>query len=279
MLDEGHPRFFWREEARFKHLSGEEDLELAGITSFGRAVASILLAATARQKSSIRSVSAQDLRQKLLGDSEPYVRLVDLLVLSWAVSVPVAHLRVFPWPQKRMAAMSVSVGERCGVLLGRDSMYPAPIAFYLAHELGHIALGHVAPDRLIVDLDEESPLLAKGDEEEDAADAFALEVLTGKPHPVVLPENAGAGSSAQELARVALGAAESLRIEPGVLALCFGYSTSDWQTANGALKSIYTEAKPVWQEVNRIALRELRMDELSDDATEFLMAVLGDPAR
>ena len=33
--DREAPRFMWREEARFKHLSGEGELEQAGITSFG----------------------------------------------------------------------------------------------------------------------------------------------------------------------------------------------------------------------------------------------------
>src|SRR6266478_1051876 len=33
--DETEPRFIWRDEARFKRLSGESDLERAGITSFG----------------------------------------------------------------------------------------------------------------------------------------------------------------------------------------------------------------------------------------------------
>ena len=45
-----------------------------------------------------------------------------------------------------------------------------------------------------------------------------------------------ATASANELARVALSSAQELGIEPGTLALCFGYSTGQWAVANGSLK-------------------------------------------
>jgi Zn-dependent peptidase ImmA (M78 family) len=277
LFDEGSPRFLWREEARFKHLSGEGDVERAGITSFGRAVASLLVAATPSSDATIRGASAQEIRRDLLGEKQAFVGLLDLLALSWGVGVPVVHLRVFPWPQKRMAAMTASVGESCAILLGKDSLYPAPISFYLAHELGHIALDHVASDRLIVDLENANLSLAANDDEEQAADRFALEVLTGGPEIRVLPDELSAKPSASELARVALSAASSLAIEPGVLAQCFGFSTGDWQTATGALKVIYSKAMPVWQEVNQLAREELRLDQLSADSIDFLGSVLGKP--
>ena len=40
-----------------------------------------------------------------------------------------------------MAAMSVQVGAGTAMLPAKDSSYPAQIAFYLAHEIAHIALG------------------------------------------------------------------------------------------------------------------------------------------
>src|SRR5205085_1367917 len=99
------PRFLWREEARFKHLLDEDDLEQAGITSFGRSVASALLNALPERPELPVSLAPLDLRAEILA-GRPYVDFVDLLVLCWAVGVPVVHLRVFPWPQKRMAAMT-----------------------------------------------------------------------------------------------------------------------------------------------------------------------------
>jgi hypothetical protein len=272
----GELRFLWQAEARFKHLSSESDLERAGITSFGREVAAILLAATPTPAVSLRGVPATSLRQRILDGGRPYVDLVDLLSLSWGAGVPVIHLRVFPWPRKRMAAMTARVGERSAVLVGKDSGYPAPIAFYLAHELAHIVLDHVAADRLIVDL-EEANLGAQGDDpEEQAADEFALELLTGSPRLQVLPIN-DVRSTARELGRVALGSADGLHIEPGVLAQCFGYSTGNWRVATASLKYIYTAPSPVWTLVNRVSRTQLSLDRISSDAAEFLEAVLGEP--
>lgn len=106
---------------------------------------------------------------------------------------------------------SGEVNDRSAILLGKDSMYPAQIAFYLAHELGHIALSHLTADRVIVDLEQQTPSLAEQDVEETAADRFALELLTGDARPTVLPPEAR--YSARELARVALASAEELKVE------------------------------------------------------------------
>lgn len=82
-------------------------------------------------------------------------------------------------------------------------------------------------------------------------------------------------SSGGELARVAKSAARDLGIEPGTLALIFGYSTGDWQTANVALNAIYSSRKPVWRDINAIAERELLLQDIPSDAINFLYAVLG----
>lgn len=270
--DQQQPRFVWRDEARFKHLSGETDIEQSAITSFGKAIGSVLISASPAAVP-ITGASAQELRQAILSDKQPYVRLVDLLSLCWSTGIPVVHLRVFPWPQKRMAAMTVQVKDRFAILLGKDSMYPAQIAFYLAHELGHISLSHLTSDRVIVDLEPQTPTLDEDDKEEAAADQFALELLTGDATPVVLP--AGARYSARELARVALASAEELKVEPGTLALCFGYSTNDWATANASLQRIYSAPKDVWNEVNNLAQSQLVLDRVPDDSVDYLNAVLG----
>jgi hypothetical protein len=272
--DRKRPRFLWHGEARFKHLSGESDEERAGISSFGRAVASILLTAAPTATESLAGASARDLRREIRAAGAPFVDLRGLLTLSWAVSVPVVHLRIFPWQRKRMAAMTVNVGDRPAVLLGRDSTFPATIAFYLAHELGHIALGHVPTDRQIIDLGNDEPAPAEGDVEEQEADAFALELLTGDPRPVVLPTGTGQVHG-RALAYAAVQSAVELEIDAGTLALCFGYSTGDWQTATAALREIYREASPVWEAVNRIALQQLELEELPSDADVFLGLVLG----
>ena len=272
LLEEAQPRFVWKDEARFKHLSGEGELELSAIVSLGRAVGTLLVAG-APLAHPIEGRTAEELRKALLHEKRPFVALADLLLLCWSVGIPVIHLRVFPWPRKRMAAMSVRVGDRSAILLGKDSNYTPHVAFYLAHELGHVALSHIGNELAIVDLEANRSREGETDFEEVSADRFALELLTGTPEPIVLPYRKR--YSARELGRVARNSSEGLGIEPGTLALCFGYSTNDWATANASMRYIYGRGTPVWQMVNNLARTQLLLDKLPDDSLNYLDAILG----
>ena len=272
LLDDAQvPRFVWRDIARFKHLKGETEIERAGITSFGVALGSVLASAIASWRP-LAGMSAREMRDALIG-GRPFIELADLLAIAWSVGIPIVHLRVFPWPQKRMAAMAVQIGRRSVILLGRDSEYPPQIAFYIAHELAHLALGHVEAGNVIVDLDASDLAAAETDPEENAADRYALEVLTGQDSPVVLSGTGRGG--ARSLADAVLGASGELGIEPGTLALCFGYSTKKWAVANAAMRYIYAAPKPVWQEVNDVAREQLDFDRIPHDSRAYLAAVLG----
>ena len=261
--------------AQFKHLSGESDLERAGIVSFGLAVTSAVLAGAPDAQFQLQGLPAGQLRAILLGDRGRTVNLADLVTLSWAAGIPVLHLRVFPWDRKRMAAMVVRIGGRFATLLAKDSPFPAAIAFYLAHELGHIALGQADEDSALVDLDDDLRRTAEGDGEEADADAYALEVLTGEPRPAILP--AGNPRSGSELARVASKSAPSLGIDAGVIAEIYGFSTGEWDITTAALNEIYAGEPPVWQRINETARELLDFEAIPADAAEFLDSVLGSP--
>jgi hypothetical protein len=272
--DQDAPQFVWKEPAQFKHMSGETDIEKWVLTSFGSALGKILSLATTTPQLGVTK-SALELRAAIL-ESQVYVRFVDLLALCWSLGIPTVHLRVFPLTKKRMAAMSVRVGTGYAILLGKDATYPPQIAFYLAHELAHIFLNHVKDNEVLVDLDRDgaSELQKETDEEEIAADAFALELLTGFSELQVFPIGLGAG--ARSLAKAALEAAPRVRVEPGTLALCFGHSTGKWASAIGALPYIYGQSKDVWREVNSIALSQLSLSAMPDDMASYLRKVLGE---
>jgi hypothetical protein len=280
--DDSEPIFVWRDVARFKHLGRETDQDKAVISSFGAALGGLLISAT-KSEFSIAGRSATDLRQTIL-QRKPFVGLSDLLSLCWTAGIPAIHLRIFPWRGKRMSAMTVRVNDRNAILLARDSQYPAQIAFYLAHELGHILLDHLGSEGVLVDFEAPSshgsglqtdnvdpPGLP--DFEEFTADSFALELLTGESDPKVLPM-AHVGN-ARSLADAVLRSAEGLRIEPGTLALCYGYSTGAWNVAIASLRYIYRSARPVWELINTVALGQLSLEEVHDDLRIYLLSVLG----
>jgi len=173
-------KFLWKDDARFKNLSNETDDEKAIMTAFGISV-SRMLTQPAGSEFRQPTIEAWELRSSILR-SRPFVDLQGLLAACWAIQMPVIHLRVFPLRAKRMHAMATRVADQYAILLGRDARYPAPVAFTLAHEVGHIMLGHVGASSAIVDIGD--PLQqGKRDAEESQADQYALEVLVGTSNP------------------------------------------------------------------------------------------------
>jgi hypothetical protein len=203
------------------------------------------------------------------------VGLVELLMTSWSLGIPVIHLRVYPLSAKRMSAMSVRVGNRFAILLARDAVYPAPIAFHVAHELGHIFLGHLAEGAAIVDLESLDELTTGNDPEEQQADAFALETLTGRPQLELVVQ--GEGRGARQLANEAFRVGQQEQIEPGTVAMAYGHTTQAWSTAMASLSHIYQQPIDVWSVVNRIALTQLALRDVPDESESFIRAVMGAP--
>lgn len=271
LIADEQPRFVWDDSARFKGFSGDPNAERPVISSFGTALARMLVQATPSVDLT-SAPTAADLRQMILAQ-RPYVGLVELMMTAWGLGIPVIHLRVYPLTAKRMSAMSVRVGDRFAILMARDATYPAPLAFHLAHELGHIFLHHLAEGHAIVDLAtlDESP--SSTDPEEQAADIFALELLTGRRQLDVRVE--GEGRGARRLALEAQRAGAQERIEPGTVALAFGHATQRWDTAMAALGHIYTQPYDAWKAINQVAMRHLQWDALPDESESFVRAVMG----
>jgi hypothetical protein len=187
--------------------------------------------------------------------------------------VPVIHLQLFPLPSKAMHAMAICVEGRYAILLGKDSNYPAPAAFTLAHELGHVMLGHLQAGGAIVDIDDPAKDRQDGDDEEARANEYALVALTGSPQPMIEVEGKGVG--ARSLTKAVLEAGPRERIEPGTLALCYAYQMNKWPVAMASLRQIYEQAWPVRNVVNNIAKEQLNWSAVSDDTAEYLASVMG----
>jgi len=261
--------FVWSDQARFKNLTKRDQASRNALASFGVAVGRLLLRATPVDRS-LDGITAGQLRHAIL-TRRRFVDLVGLVSTCWALGVPVIHLRVFPLPAKAMRAMVINANGRHAILLGRDAIYPAPIAFTLAHEMGHAALGHAANGQAVVD--DGDPVHGCDDREEQEADAYGLELLTGSPQPEITLSTSR--PSAQSLAEECLEHGPTNGIEPGTLALCVGHLNGDWKTANAALRHVYTDTSPVWSAVNKTAAQELDWGSLSPDSIAYLQALLG----
>ncbi|KVT48327.1 ImmA/IrrE family metallo-endopeptidase [Burkholderia ubonensis] len=270
VLDDQAPQFIWDDSAKYKSFKGDDQRDKPAITAFGKSLVRMLVKSV-EQVVSLQGVSASELRNSILKAND-YVGLVELLATLWGVGVPVLHLRVYPLAAKHMSAMVASFKDRYGILLAKDSSYPASIAFYLAHEIGHIACGHVTAGSALLDM-EDDEISEEKDAEEIEADRYALELLTSDPDFEVSKQ--GEGYNARELAAQALSLGPRMRIEPGTLALCYGYATGEWAVAQNAMKHIYANAMPAWEVVNSIASQQMAWQNLSDENAHFVKAVMG----
>jgi len=265
------PRFVWDNFAKYKNFKGDINRDQPAITSFGISVSRMLMRAVPSHLS-LLGKSASELRESILA-SQTFIRFHDLLGLLWGVGIPTIYLRVYPLAAKRMCAMATRSNDRNAILLAKDSQYPASVAFHLAHEIGHIALGHINDQSALIDMEDPAEEAAHGDDEEISADQFALELLTGDPHFSVHKE--GRGRSAAQLAAESIEKGNANRIEPGTLALCYGHATQEWPTVQAAMPRIYAEAIPAWSVTNKIANRQIAWEELNDESASFLQAVMG----
>lgn len=261
--------FVWRDRARFKHLRAGDDLPAAALNSFGVSVGRSLIEATA-YNGDLVGIAAADLRAMLIEMGPP--DLPALLTVCWAVGIPVAHLRVWPLARKAMHAMVVGQHGRHAILFNREASYPAIVAFTLAHEIGHIALGHVPADDILVDAEDPAGA-ADHDDEETAADRFALEVLLGDPEPDI-QINFDAFNHV-ELADAVMRAGPEYGIDPGMLALAVAFRRNSWPVAMAAMRLIQPQPVVVSDLVNRVAAGQLDLDRLGSDSAVFIERLLG----
>lgn len=272
-LFDNEPVFVWSDDTLFKNLGAATDREAAILASFSVAVGRSAIAATTGVDQSLVGRSAAELRTVILASDADWVGLRELVAVCWGIRVPLLYLEVFPLRQKRMHAATARVGDRHAILIGRRSSFPAQVAYYVAHEIGHIALGHSRSSAAVLDIDD--PLRAiDADDDERAANRYALELLTGSSDPTI--EASVENFTAQSLADAALQEGQAHRIDPGVLALCMGHRSGRWPQVFKALRRMMGGGEPdVSGELNRLARGQFDWDAIPVDTQDFLDTVMG----
>lgn len=271
-LFEDAPRFVWRDQAKFKNLGAATEDEAAVLSSFAVALGGYLVSAFPSEQEIVPELlSASQLREFLLDDF-PVVALDALLTFAWSIGIPVVQMRLFPLSRKRMEATTVRIRDRVAILIGRESKFQAQVAYVVAHEIGHLLLGHLQTATALLEM--EDPLTVESpDQEEIAADRFALELLTGSPDIQVEADTTS--FTATQLAGASMVASMETRIDPGVLALCLGHATGRWRQAIGAQKVLPPGEEDVGSRLNRLAEQQLHWKELSLETQEYVRTVLG----
>lgn len=204
--------------------------------------------------------------------NRPWFDFEVLVNLSWSLGVPVLYLPNIPAAGKKMDGLVTFVLGRPVVVLTRKS-HPDWLLFILAHELGHIAMGHLEASEGASILDEKISDDADYDVQEKEANEFAVSVLTPGGRKLRLQQL----MSANKFSQLALSYGREHGISPGHVIL----NASKHKTVNG--KSIWplgikalgmlpddARSRPAEIVCKEATNKYLDLSKISDDSLEFL---------
>lgn len=265
-LVEDPPRveFDLPELRRFKLTRGttEDDVQLA--VALARSASKLVLSVFDREL--VKPGSAEQVRRHILSSGRPWVDLEGLLEYCWQVGIPVVHLASALMKRKMDGIAMATKGRPTIVLSSRKAC--GYLLFHLAHELGHVALGHLDPNGAIVDNDIQEDSNGK-DEAERAADAYALELLTGKQPQLKLTSF----YKAPILARMAIDYGKQHSIDPTHVVLNSAHNGNFWPLCTATL-NVLSEGRKDKDLVNKYLFDNVR-SELKEDSLSLLGTLVG----
>ena len=192
--------------------------------------------------------------------------LDDLLGDLWRRGIPVVPLDVLPTPS--FQGLACIVEDHPVILLGHKHDEPGRVAFFVAHEAGHIARGDCLPDRPVVD---EEDLIVDETTMEQAADRYATEVLVGEASVPPLE-----GNDFKELATRAADLERQTGADASILLFAWAAKTGDYAAATMAVKALY-RGSGARQTLRAYFDRHVDLDSASETDRALLRCVHGDP--
>jgi IrrE N-terminal-like domain len=258
------------EEVRFKRRQDVEPPELLPAVAIARRIFELLFACARNLPAfALEGGDPEALRELILSRSS-CVDLPGLLQSSWELGVPVVHLDSLPKGAKRVDGMAFCVAGRPCIALASFRKSPAWLTWHLAHEMGHVARGHLRNGAALdVKIDFSSEQV-----EEREANLFAKDLVYGRRHR-------GGFKYARHINGAQLAAeARSLgalhRIHPACIVTSYGFNMAAWGTAQNALKALgAADGGP--EAVCAALVEYLDLDDLADTDRQFFARAVGLP--
>lgn len=220
--------------------------------------------------------NANALRQEVL-TSFPgkWLGLRNLLLSCWSHGIPVIYLTELGLGVAKMDGMVIHTSSRPVIVLSKGSPLWAWQLFILAHEVAHLALGHVASNEILIDeeLGEDSYALEDADLDERAADAFAIKLLNAMPDATYTPSDSHINF--RELADAAFVFGKKHHIDPGHIVLNFANQSGKWGMGIEAAKVLQGENPPAPLIINEAMWGGITPETLPLETLKFLGRATG----
>jgi len=212
---------------------------------------------------------AIQIRQAILR-SHSMITLDSLLDYCWQHGIAVVYFSDYPRHARKITGMVQWQYDRPVIILSSNKTQPAWLAFHLAHELGHLALGHVQEGVLI---DEKIRNQESDDSEEAEANNFAMRLLIDNCNHWFRHQ---AIYNSQQLKtsidNIILSKSD---IDPCALAFNYAWHTNNYGFAIKAAKK-FDSSSDGHEAIHQFLAKHVDWDSLSEDNADHLDDILGD---
>ncbi|WP_181357637.1 ImmA/IrrE family metallo-endopeptidase [Stenomitos frigidus] len=215
------------------------------------------------------SKDVNQVRSEILQD-HPQINLESILNYCWKHGVAVVYFNDYPENTRKITGMIQWQCDRPVIVLSSKKTYPAWLAFHLAHELAHLALGHIKAGILIDDeIDQNSD-----DGEETAANLFAVKLLVNDLDNCFDGQEVTSGKKHLKNKINKRLQADST-VDPCALAFNYAWHTGNYKFANKAVDEL-NPAQNGHQIINQFLENHIDWESLTDDNSDHLDKILGD---
>ena len=260
---------------RYKHTVRVTEEQLRPATLIAASLAKAVVGAMPARVVALPT-SASAVREQVLAQA-PRVDFDSILNLCWSSGVPVIPLPNLPNGVRKMDAAAIRVGDRPVILIALRNNSKAWLSFLLAHELGHLSLGHVPTNSALVEgsLNDSTEFeVGTGiDRQEIEANEFANNLLSGGQSQAVV-DAWPADLPPVTIATTALATSESLRTAAGHLILRYAFRTRRWPDARIALNFLSDDMDAQAGLVDRLR-NEIDTRQIGDDLSDYVRQVTG----
>lgn len=273
MIEENNELF------RFKHSKNTKASELNISANIGKALSNHALFCIKKDYIRLDPDPIQ-LRNKILKKSNNGIIDFELLLgFCWESGIPVLFLDDLPRSTKRMTGMALCVDSRPIIVLGFKNKQISRQLFVLAHEIGHIACGHISKNGILVDESinevnetiQDIPLI-KRDQDEKEADSFALKLIRGG---IINPlSEFDANINSTELAATSIIKSQTLKIDAGHLITSYAKLYDDWPKAGLAMNFLPNQDKAL-DLMEQYFFSNSDLSKISDENRDFLISAQG----
>ncbi|MFP1893399.1 ImmA/IrrE family metallo-endopeptidase [Lonsdalea quercina] len=267
------------EQFRFKHSKNTKPSELTISANIGKALSNHALFCIKHDYIGLESDPLLLRRNIIKTSSNGIINFESLLMYCWRAGVPVLFLNDLPRSAKKMTGMALCIQDRPVIVLGFKNKQVSRQLFVLAHEMGHIACGHVSQNRILVDESinevnetiKDTPLI-KRDQDEKEADSFALKLIRGRNVNPLSEFDTNINSTT--LAATAILESQKLNIDAGHLITSYAKLYGDWPKAGLAMNFIPSQDKAIDLLEESFFLNS-DLTKISDENRDFLISAQG----